>query len=244
MPISWPQNGDIIFDQVTLHHRPRASWGPVLSDLNITIPAGQKVGICGRTGSGKSSFVSSLFGALEVAKGRILIDDVDITTIPVEELRARLAIISQNVVIFSGTLRENVDPTGIHSEVEIYNALEVAQLKSMATGPNGLDMAILTDGQNLSQGEKQLICLARAILRSAVCLVLDEATSSLDVETEEKLLNAAMTAFQGRTIITVAHRLNTLINYDRVLVFDKGKLILDHDNPSEIIQKLSFSQYL
>lgn len=199
---------------------------PSLPNLTPSIHFPQ-IGICGRTGSGKSSFVSSLFGALEITRGRILIDDVDIATIPLEELRTRLAIISQNVVIFSGTLRENVDPCGIHTELEIYNALEIAQLRNLATGVEGLEMPILSDGMNLSQGEKQLICLARAILRSPVCLVLDEATSALDVDTEEKLLSAALAAFQGRTIITVAHRLHTLSNYDRILVFNKGRLIRD-----------------
>lgn len=187
-----------------------------------------QIGICGRTGSGKSSFVASLFGALDVAKGRILIDDVDITTIPLEELRARLAIISQDVVLFNGTLRDNLDPSGVHSELDIFNALEIAQLKDLVLfGGAGLEMRVLSDGNNLSQGQKQLICLARAILRSPVCLVLDEATSSLDIETERRLLDAAMEAFQGRTIITVAHRLHTLTNYDRILVFEKGRLVRD-----------------
>lgn len=233
VPISWPQNGEIIFDQVTLSHRPRSSSSvPVLNDISVTIPAGQKVGICGRTGSGKSSFVSALFGALDVTRGRILIDDVDISTVPLEELRTRLAIISQNVVLFNGTLRENLDPSGVHAESDLYNALEIAQLKDLVTNSGqGLEMKISSDGGNISQGQKQLICLARAILRSPVCLVLDEATSALDLDTEKRLLDAAIEAFQGRTIITVAHRLHTLSNYDRILVFDQGRLV--RDSPPE-----------
>lgn len=186
--------------------------------------------------------MSSLFGALHVTKGRILIDDVDIATIPLEELRTRLAIISQNVVLFNGTLRDNVDPCGIHTEADIHNALNIAQLGNllsfgMGHFGHGLEMKILSDGMNLSQGHRQLICLARAILRSPVCLVLDEATSSLDVETEKRLLDAAVEAFQGRTIITVAHRLQSLANFDRILVFDKGRLI--KDGPSaEVIPTL------
>lgn len=176
--------------------------------------------------------MSSLFGALDVTKGRILIDNVDIAAIPLEELRTRLAIISQNVALFTGTLKDNVDPCGIHTEDEIINALKIAQLRDfllfgLGHFGSGLEMKILSDGANLSQGQKQLICLARAILRSPVCLVLDEATSSLDVETEKKLLSAAVEAFQGRTVITVAHRLHTLSHFDRILVFDKGRLIRD-----------------
>lgn len=197
------------------------------------------MGICGRTGSGKSSFVCSLFGALDVIKGQILIDDVDISTIPLEELRTRLAIISQNVVLFKGSLRDNVDPCGVHTEAEIVNALQIAQLRELLTfGVGhygaGLEMQVLSDGTNLSQGQKQLICLARAILRSPVCLVLDEATSALDMETEKRLLDAAVEAFQGRTIITVAHRMHTLAHFDRILVFDKGRLVRDGVAPEVV----------
>lgn len=167
-----------------------------------------------------------------MTRGRILIDEVDIASIPLEELRTRLAIISQNVALFTGTLRDNVDPCGVHTEDEIVDALRIAQLNNlllfgMGHFGSGLEMKVVSDGANLSQGQRQLVSLARAILRSPVLLVLDEATSSLDVATEKKLLDAAVEAFQGRTIITVAHRLHTLAYFDRILVFDKGRIVRD-----------------
>lgn len=182
--------------------------------------------------------MSSLFGALDVTKGHILIDDVDIAAIPLDDLRTRLAIISQNVVLFNGSLRDNVDPSNVHTEAEIEDALRIAQLADLLTpGKDGLETKILSDGVNLSHGQKQLICLARAVLRSPVCLVLDEATSALDVDTEKKLMDAAVHAFKGRTVICVAHRIRALNNFDRILVLEKGRILADGP-PDQVIPTL------
>ena len=147
----------------------------------------------------------SLFRFVDLVEGRILIDDVDIATIHTDEIRTRLSIIPQDVVLFGGTVRENLDPCGHYTELELWNSLEMAQLKDWLTSTSlGLDTEILENGINLSAGQRQLFSLARSVLRGSVCLVLDEATSSLDTETEWALLSAANRAFQGRTVITIA----------------------------------------
>lgn len=179
--------------------------------MNLVIPAGQRLGICGRTGSGKSTLANSLFRVVDIVSGRIFIDDVNIATIHTDEIRTRLSIIPQDVMLFNGTIRENLDPRNHYTDLDLWNSLEMAQLKqSIVTFPAALDTILVDNGNNVfSGGEKQLFCLARAVLRGSVCLVLDEATSSLDATTESALLDAANTAFHGRTIITIAVSKNT-----------------------------------
>ncbi|XP_044315367.1 ATP-binding cassette sub-family C member Sur isoform X2 [Drosophila rhopaloa] len=235
VPISWPQRGDINFDNVSLRYEGQNQ--NVISNLSLKIPAGQRIGICGRTGSGKSSLGLSLFGVLQTTKGHIYIDDVDIKRIRPDELRTRLSIIPQDVHLFNATIRENLDPHGYFSDLQLWNCLEMAQLKEFVNGhlPGGLETVIWDGGVNLSAGHRQLLCLARAILRGSVCLVLDEATSVLDSSTESALLKAADLAFQGRTIITIAHRLTTILDYDRLIVLDQGRIIED-GNPRDLQQ--------
>uniref|UniRef100_A0A182NBW0 Uncharacterized protein n=1 Tax=Anopheles dirus TaxID=7168 RepID=A0A182NBW0_9DIPT len=226
VPISWPLRGDIVYESVSLRYENQKE--NIITNLNLTIPAGQRLGICGRTGSGKSSLALALFGALEVSAGRILIDDVDIAGLHTDELRSRLSIIPQEVMLFGGSVRENLDPRGHFSDLELWNCLELAQLKNVVkTLPDGLGTAISDDKHYFSAGERQLFCLARAILRGSVCLVLDEATSSLDTETEKLVLQAAKKAFKGRTVITIAHRLHSLFDYERVLVLEQGRIVED-----------------
>ncbi|XP_053672383.1 ATP-binding cassette sub-family C member Sur [Anopheles nili] len=226
VPISWPLRGDIAYEAVSLRYENQKE--NIITNLNLTIPAGQRLGICGRTGSGKSSLALALFGALEVTGGRILIDDVDIAGLHTDELRSRLSIIPQEVMLFGGSVRENLDPRGHFSDLEMWNCLELAQLKSVVKAlPDGLDTQISDDKHYFSSGQRQLFCLARAILRGSVCLVLDEATSSLDSETEKLVLQAAKKAFKGRTVITIAHRLHSLFDYDRVLVLEQGRIVED-----------------
>lgn len=186
----------------------------IIANLNLVIPAGQRLGICGRTGSGKSTLALALFRAVEITSGRILIDDVDISGIHTDEIRTRLSIIPQDVMLFSGTIRENLDPCGHYADLDLLNSLESARLKqTIVTLPLGLDTPIVDNGNTIfSCGEKQLFCLARAVLRGTVCLVLDEATSSLDGATEIALLETASKAFHGRTIITIAVRIRMLAN--------------------------------
>uniref|UniRef100_A0A182JDM1 Uncharacterized protein n=1 Tax=Anopheles atroparvus TaxID=41427 RepID=A0A182JDM1_ANOAO len=226
VPISWPLKGDIVFENVSLRYENQKE--NIIANLSLTIPAGQRLGICGRTGSGKSSLALALFGALEVTEGRIQIDDVDIAGLHTDELRSRLSIIPQEVMLFGGSVRENLDPRGHFSDLELWNCLELAQLKTIVHAlPNGLDTTISDDKHYFSSGQRQLFCLARAILRGSVCLVLDEATSSLDTDTEKLVLQAAKKAFKGRTVITIAHRLHSLFDYDRVLVLEQGRIVED-----------------
>uniref|UniRef100_A0A8D8HV19 ATP-binding cassette sub-family C member 8 n=2 Tax=Culex pipiens TaxID=7175 RepID=A0A8D8HV19_CULPI len=226
VPISWPQKGDIVFENVTLRYESQKE--NVITNLSLTIPAGQRIGICGRTGSGKSSLALALFGVLELVDGRILIDDVDIANIHTDELRSRLSIIPQEVMLFGGSLRENLDPRGHFSDLELWNCLEMAQLKELVVGfPKGLDTHLSEEVPLFSAGQRQLLCLARAVLRGSVCLVLDEATSSLDTETEKLVLDAAAKAFKGRTVLTIAHRLHSLFDYDRVIVLEHGAIVED-----------------
>ncbi|KAH8255681.1 hypothetical protein KR038_008446 [Drosophila bunnanda] len=236
VPISWPQRGDISFDNVSLRYEGQKQ--NVISDLTLKIPAGQRIGICGRTGSGKSSLGLALFGVLQTTRGHIYIDDVDIERIRPDELRTRLSIIPQDVHLFNATIRENLDPRGYYQDLRLWNCLELAQLKEFVNVhlPLGLDTVICDGGVNLSAGHRQLLCLARAILRGSVCLVLDEATSALDSSTENALLKAADEAFQGRTIITIAHRLTTILDYDRLIVLDQGRIVED-GNPRVLQQQ-------
>ncbi|KAH8377825.1 hypothetical protein KR093_007269 [Drosophila rubida] len=258
VPISWPQRGDITFANVSLRYEGQRR--NVITHLNLKIPAGQRIGICGRTGSGKSSLALSLFGVLQTTSGRICIDDVDIEQIRADELRTRLSIIPQDVHLFNATIRENLDPHGYYSDLQLWNCLELAQLKEFVNVqlPLGLDTEITDGGISLSAGHRQLLCLARAILRGSVCLVLDEATSTLDSSTERALLKAADKAFNGRTIITIAvsstsldaswlppissficflqHRLSTILDYERIIVLEQGRIVED-GNPRQLQQQ-------
>ncbi|XP_037038028.1 ATP-binding cassette sub-family C member Sur isoform X2 [Bradysia coprophila] len=226
VPISWPQKGDIIFENVSIRYVNQQE--NVITKLYLKIEAGQRIGICGRTGSGKSTLAMSLFRCADICDGRILIDNVDIATIHPDEIRTRLSIIPQDVVLFSGSIRDNLDPRGHYTEQELWNCLEIAQLKDVITAmPSGLETEIVDNGSNLSAGHRQLFSLARSVLRGSVCLILDEATSSLDSETEKALMDAANKAFQGRTVISIAHRVHTLLDYDRVIVLDSGKIVED-----------------
>lgn len=204
VPISWPHRGDIRFENVTLRYECQRQ--NVIENLNLVIPAGQRIGIVGRTASGKSTLAMSLFRVVDIVSGQICIDDVNIATIHTDEIRTRLSCIPQEVMLFNGTIRENLDPSSHYTDLDLWNSLEMAQLKqTIVTLPSKLDTIVTNNGSNVfSAGEKQLFCLARAVLRGSVCLVLDEATSSLDSTTECALLEAATKAFLGRTIITIA----------------------------------------
>ncbi|CAO1396998.1 unnamed protein product [Diamesa serratosioi] len=233
VPISWPQYGKIVFENVSLKYENQEE--NIISNLNLCIPTGQRIGICGRSGSGKSTLSLSLFGVVDITSGRILIDDVDIATVRLDELRSRLSIIPQeDSILFCSTIRDNLDPRGHFSDLELWNSLEVAQLKELVQIlPNKLDTYFGEGDALFSQGQRQLFCLARAVLRGSICLVLDEATSNLDSATEKKLLKAATEAFKGRTVITIAHRLYSLLDYDRVVIMENGKIIED-GNPKEL----------
>eukprot|EP01004_Peranema_trichophorum_P006811 NODE_5616_length_991_cov_50.604839_g5040_i0.p1 GENE.NODE_5616_length_991_cov_50.604839_g5040_i0~~NODE_5616_length_991_cov_50.604839_g5040_i0.p1 ORF type:complete len:312 (-),score=62.62 NODE_5616_length_991_cov_50.604839_g5040_i0:54-932(-) len=228
---TWPQYGQVEFVDVSARYReglPR-----VLENITLKIPAGTKVGICGRTGSGKSSLLLALFRLLfpEKGCGRIIIDSIDTSTIPLQFLRSHLAIIPQDPVMFSGTVRRNLDPLSQHSEDKIWKAIEMAQLKSAI---NNLDDIVSENGDNFSVGQRQLFCLARAILRDSMVICLDEATAAVDQETDQMIQKLLRSAFSKQTIITIAHRIGTILDYDLVVVLDNGKLV-EYGSPNQLL---------
>eukprot|EP01137_Pigoraptor_chileana_P018500 Opistho-2@78076 len=195
----------------------------VLSNVSLTIQAGEKVGIVGRTGSGKSSLLMVLFRLVEPATGTIFIDDVDICKMDLEDLRSSMSIIPQEPVMFKGTIRSNLDPFGAHPDERLWRALELSHLKATVEEfPMKLEAPVLEQGRNLSLGQKQLFCLTRAILNDSKILVLDEATSALDLETDALIQETIRTVFEARTVLTIAHRLETIMDYDKVLFMDRG----------------------
>uniref|UniRef100_A0A8C6PLB0 Multidrug resistance-associated protein 1 n=1 Tax=Nothobranchius furzeri TaxID=105023 RepID=A0A8C6PLB0_NOTFU len=194
-----------------------------------------EVGIVGRTGAGKSSLTLGLFRIIEAAEGHIFIDGVDIGKLGLHELRSRITIIPQDPVLFSGSLRMNLDPFNSYSDEEIWRALEFSHLKSFVSGlPDKLSHKCCEGGENLSVGQRQLLCLARALLRKTKVLVLDEATAAVDMETDKLIQSTIRSQFEDSTVLTIAHRLNTIMDYTRVLVLEKGQMV-EFDSPSRLI---------
>ncbi|GMN54603.1 hypothetical protein TIFTF001_023730 [Ficus carica] len=236
-PPGWPSSGTIKFEGVVLRYRPRLP--PVLHGLSFEISPSEKVGIVGRTGAGKSSMLNALFRIVEMDKGRILIDDCDISKIGLTDLRKVISIIPQSPVLFSGTVRFNLDPFHEHNDPNLWEALERAHLKDVIRrNPLGLDAEVLEGGENFSVGQRQLISLGRALLRRSKILVLDEATSAVDVATDALIQKTIRDEFKSCTMLIIAHRLNTIIDSDRILVLDAGQ-VLEYDSPEELLNKES-----
>ncbi|KAL5968006.1 Canalicular multispecific organic anion transporter 2 [Taenia solium] len=231
-PAQWPQ-GEIEF--VNYSTRYRDDLDLVLRSLSFTIMPGEKIGIVGRTGSGKSSLVLALFRIIEAAEGEIRLDGHNIAEIGLHDLRGRITLIPQDPVLFSGTLRSNLDPFNTHSDDTIWEALALANLRSFveAVSPDGLKMTIAEGGNNLSVGQRQLVCLARALLRQSRVLVLDEATAAVDPQTDQLIQRTVRNEFASSTVLTIAHRLDTIIDYDRIMVLDAGRLI-EMGTPKEL----------
>ncbi|XP_052799904.1 ATP-binding cassette sub-family C member 9-like isoform X2 [Mya arenaria] len=229
----WPMRGEIEFRNVSLMYD--ISQDPVVSNLTFAISDGEKIGICGRTGSGKSSLTLSLFRMIEISGGEILIDGRNIAHIALPELRSKLAIIPQDPILFTGTIRYNLDPGGELEDGNLWTALESVQLKDTIEAlPDKLDSRVSEGGENFSIGQKQLFCLARAFLRENRILVLDEATASIDLETDNKLQTVIGTVFKNRTVITIAHRISTIMKYDRVMTMDHGRMV-EFDSPTTLM---------
>ncbi|KAL4899840.1 hypothetical protein BDW74DRAFT_106486 [Aspergillus multicolor] len=257
VPESWPPTGQITFDNVAMRYR--AGLPLVLRNLSMRIAGGERIGIVGRTGAGKSSIMSALFRLTELSSGTISIDDIDIATIGLQDLRSRLAIIPQDPTLFKGTIRSNLDPFNEHTDLELWDALRKAHLidsdpNSTSTSnpasnsnsnteiiaPNTnstntiskltLDTPVDEEGLTFSLGQRQLMALARALVRNAQIIICDEATSSVDFATDQRIQETMAQGFRGKTLLCIAHRLRTIIHYDRICVMDQGT-IAEMDSP-------------
>ncbi|GLA03501.1 hypothetical protein AnigIFM60653_003134 [Aspergillus niger] len=265
-PANWPSGGAVDFIGYTTRYRP--DLDPVLRNVSFTVQPGEKVGIVGRTGAGKSSLALALFRGLEAEKGRIVIDGVDTSAIGLRDLRESITIVPQDPTLFTGTIRSNLDPFDLFTDEQIFTALRRVHLIGPGTSgtatplttstlaepssatPTGvtssaildnkniflnLDTAVSESGSNLSQGQRQLLCLARALLKNPKVLMMDEATASIDYNTDSKI-QETLRELRESTIITIAHRLQTIIDYDKVLVLDHGRVI-EYDHPWTLINK-------
>ncbi|KAK4408179.1 ABC transporter C family member 5 [Sesamum angolense] len=244
-PSSWPENGKI--ELIDLKVRYKECLPVVLHGVSCTFPGGKKIGIVGRTGSGKSTLIQALFRLIEPAGGRIIIDSIDIATIGLHDLRSRLSIIPQDPTLFEGTIRGNLDPLEEHSDQEIWQALDKSQLGEIVRQKeHKLDTPVLENGDNWSVGQRQLVSLGRALLKQARILVLDEATASVDSATDNLIQKIIRTEFQNCTVCTIAHRIPTVIDSDLVLVLSDGR-VAEFDTPSRLLETsppcfLSWSQ--
>ncbi|CAL1261487.1 unnamed protein product [Larinioides sclopetarius] len=231
---NWPPRGSIDFYGYSTRYAEGLDL--VLKDINLHIEPHEKVGIVGRTGAGKSSITMALFRIVEPVQGSIVIDNIDITTVGLHCLRSKLTIIPQDPVVFTGTLRMNVDPNNEYKEEEIWESLDKAHLKTFVSNLNeGLEYDLEEGGANFSAGQRQLLCLARALLKKTKILVLDEATASVDMDTDCLIQNTIRTAFNNNTVITIAHRLNTIIDYDKIVVMESGS-IREVGNPKILLE--------
>ncbi|XP_028090867.1 ABC transporter C family member 12-like isoform X4 [Camellia sinensis] len=232
-PPGWPSLGSIEFKDIVLRYRPELP--PVLHGLSFTISPCKKVGIVGRTGAGKSSLVNALFRIVELEGGRILIDDCDVAKFGLMDLRKVLSIIPQSPVLFSGTIRFNLDPFSEHNDADLWEALERAHLKDVIRmNAFGLDVEVTEAGENFSVGQRQLLSLGRALLRRSKILVLDEATAAVDVRTDSLIQRTIREEFRSCTMLIIAHRLNTIIDSDQILVLDAGQ-VMEYDAPEKLL---------
>ncbi|XP_054721334.1 multidrug resistance-associated protein 1-like [Uloborus diversus] len=237
----WPHEGTMMFDDYSTRYREDLDLA--LREITFDVSSNEKVGVIGRTGAGKSSVTLALFRIIEPASGTIFIDNVDIASIGLHALRSKLTIIPQDPVLFTGTLRFNLDPNDEYTDEELWFSLERSHLKNFVSDlVEGLNHNIEEGGGNLSAGQRQLLCLARALLKKTKILVLDEATAAVDINTDQLIQNTIRTAFSDRTVITIAHRLNTVIDYDKIVVMDSGQ-VLEIGKPSELLQNTESNFY-
>ncbi|KAI9809799.1 MAG: hypothetical protein M1825_000232 [Sarcosagium campestre] len=241
VPTQWPEKGQITFENVEMRYREKLPL--VLRGFSMRVEGGERIGIVGRTGAGKSSIMTALFRLVELSKGSISIDERDISRIGLNDLRSRLAIIPQDPTLFRGTIRSNLDPFNEHTDLELWSALRQSDLVSDESEPGDkdsgriqLDGIVEEEGLNFSLGQRQLMALARALVRGSRIIVCDEATSSVDMETDQKIQRTIAEGFQGKTLLCIAHRLRTIINYDRICVMDAGN-IAELDTPLRLFDK-------
>ena len=248
LPPQWPDKGEIVFDDVQMRYRPDLPL--VLKGMSVTVRPGERIGVVGRTGAGKSSIMATLFRLVELSGGKISIDGVNIATIGLQDLRARMSIIPQDPTLFRGTIRSNLDPFNEHDDLALWNALRQADLVGAEQGLDDeagrihLDTPVEDEGLNFSLGQRQLLALARALVRGSRIIVCDEATSSVDFETDQRIQRTIVRGFQGSTLLCIAHRLKTIIGYDRILVMDQGDIaeldtpITLYDRPDGIFRSM------
>lgn len=244
-PTEWPAEGEVIFKNYSTKYRPELDL--VLKNINLSVKPHEKIGIVGRTGAGKSSLTLALFRIIEATNGHIEIDNVDTSKLGLADLRHKLSIIPQDAQVFEGTIRSNLDPTDCFSDEKIWKALELSHLKDHVLKmynerdekdeniKSALDVKMSEGGSNLSVGQRQLMCLARALLIPSHILVLDEATAAVDVETDTVLQETIRTEFKDRTILTIAHRLNTILDSDRIIVLEQGE-VAEFDTPENLLK--------
>uniref|UniRef100_A0A8C2LWX6 ABC-type glutathione-S-conjugate transporter n=1 Tax=Cricetulus griseus TaxID=10029 RepID=A0A8C2LWX6_CRIGR len=234
-PADWPSKGEIRFNNYQVRYRPELDL--VLKGITCHIKSTEKVGVVGRTGAGKSSLTNCLFRILESAGGQIIIDGVDIASVGLHDLRGKLTIIPQDPILFSGSLRMNLDPFNKYSDEEVWKALELAHLKSFVDGLQlGLYHEVTEGGDNLSIGQRQLLCLGRALLLKSKILILDEATAAVDLGTDSLIQTTIRNEFSNCTVITIAHRLHTIMDSDKIMVLDSGKIV-EYGSPEELMSK-------
>ncbi|CCE72990.1 Piso0_000598 [Millerozyma farinosa CBS 7064] len=245
VPPSWPNSGSIKFEDVSMRYRPGLPL--VLKNVSLSVAHSEKVGVCGRTGAGKSSIISCLFRLSELANGRILIDGVDISTVGLHKLRSKMSIIPQDPMLFEGDIRRNLDPFATCDDITLIDALEKVGLISekdasmmkndiQVSSKFALNQEVKEGGQNFSLGEKQLISFARALVKESKVLILDEATSSVDYHADARIQNSLKNDFNHCTVICIAHRLKSIINYDKILVLENG-YACEFDSPLNLYRK-------
>ncbi|WWD20530.1 hypothetical protein CI109_105006 [Kwoniella shandongensis] len=235
-PSSWPSEGDISFHNLSLRYSSTSPY--VLKNLNFSIRGGEKVGVVGRTGAGKSSLIAAIMKMSEI-EGEIRVDELDLGGIGVDTVRSRIGIIPQDPFLFEGTIRDNLDPLGQHTDAHLKSLLSLIH-SDRATSPMKekfrLDARVTNGGENFSAGEKQLLALIRALARKTKILILDEATSSVDPETDALIQRIIQTHLRGVTLLSIAHRLHTVANYDRILVLDAGQIV-EFDTPLKLFDR-------
>ena len=232
-PKNWPEQGRVQVKNMDLIYY---EGGPdILKNVNFSVDSQEKIGVVGRTGAGKSSLVSALF-RMPQPTGQVIIDDVDIAKINIQSARRAMSVITQNPILFTGSLRMNLDPFQEYSDQELWDALEEASLKNMVEKlPKQLSEEIKECGANFSVGERQLLCLARALLKRSKIIIMDEATANVDYKTDQLIQETIHTKSKHCTVITIAHRLNTIIDYDRVVVLENGQVV-EYDKPEILLE--------
>ena len=234
MPPKWPSEGAISVERVDMRYRDNTPL--VLKGVTFEVKGGEKVGICGRTGSGKSSMFLVFFRMVEPSAGRIVIDGMDISQLGLHHLRSSLSMIPQDPFMFSGTVRRNLDPFGEHTDLRLWEAIGSVGLRpAIEALPEKLEAPVVDGGSNFSQGQRQLICLARALLRNSRILMMDEATASVDMETDQLIQKTVREQFRDCTVLTIAHRLNTIMDVDRALVMEAGS-VAEYDAPATLLE--------